>query len=223
VTNLTEKVTQANKILRETRRRYGNSVAIAWTGGKDSTVVLHLVSNLFHDTPWQVLFNDSSLEFPEIYAHIKELSSSWKFELITEPHSNKDLQVLTSLTDNVSKQRAARQAKINSLKAALDKHHWQALVTGIRSDEHPSRSQETYFSARTTHMRVHPILDFTEHDIWEYTHRYQVPYVKLYDQGYRSLGEQPFTKKAKKGEPERSGREIEKELQMQKLRSLGYY
>lgn len=101
---------------------------------------------------------------------------------------------------------------------------YTGVIVGIRADEEGSRSKERYFSPRDknndwdigdqppefwgqyktdfapgTHIRVHPLLDWTELDIWEYIRREGVPVVSLYfDQGsgkrYRSLGCWPCTK-----------------------------
>ncbi len=98
------------------------------------------------------------------------------------------------------------------------------VIVGARSDEEGSRSKERYFSPRDennlwdvatqppefwnqyktefksgTHVRIHPLLDWTELNIWEYIHREHIPTVSLYyDQGdghrYRSLGCGPCTK-----------------------------
>jgi sulfate adenylyltransferase subunit 2 len=98
------------------------------------------------------------------------------------------------------------------------------VIVGARADEEGSRSKERYFSPRTgqnqwevgdqppefwnqyktdfapgTHVRIHPLLDWTELNIWEYIQREQIPTVSLYyDQGtgtrYRSLGCGPCTK-----------------------------
>jgi len=100
---------------------------------------------------------------------------------------------------------------------------YTGVIAGIRSDEEGSRSKERYFSARGdnndwnianqppefwnqyktdfkpgTHVRIHPLLDWTELDIWEYIRQEQIPTVSLYyDQGdgkrYRSLGCWPCT------------------------------
>ena len=97
------------------------------------------------------------------------------------------------------------------------------VIVGVRADEEGSRSKERYFSPRDknndwdvgdqppefwnqyktdfapgTHVRVHPLLDWTELDIWEYIERENIPVVPLYfDQGdgrrYRSLGCAPCT------------------------------
>lgn len=106
-----------------------------------------------------------------------------------------------------------------------DSNHepYTGVIAGIRSDEEGSRSKERYFSARGdnndwnianqppefwnqyktdfklgTHVRIHPLLDWTELDIWEYIRQERIPTVSLYyDQGngkrYRSLGCWPCT------------------------------
>ena len=107
----------------------------------------------------------------------------------------------------------------------IDKSHeaFTAIILGIRSDEEGSRSKERYFSPRNasnewnvgdqppefwnqfktdfapgTHLRIHPLLDWTELNIWEYIEREKIPTVSLYyDHGegkrYRSLGCWPCT------------------------------
>lgn len=100
---------------------------------------------------------------------------------------------------------------------------WHGVIVGLRADEEGSRSKERYFSARTdtsrwdiadqppefwnqyktdfapgTHVRIHPLLDWTERDIWAYIAEHDIPTVSLYyDQGegtrYRSLGCGPCT------------------------------
>lgn len=107
----------------------------------------------------------------------------------------------------------------------LDKNHtaFTGIIVGVRSDEEGSRSKERYFSPRDqqndwhigeqppefwnqyktdfapgTHVRIHPLLDWTELDLWEYIEREEIPMVSLYfDKGkgqrYRSLGCWPCT------------------------------
>ncbi len=105
-----------------------------------------------------------------------------------------------------------------------DNRAYTGVIVGVRADEEGSRSKERYFSPRDrqnewdvaeqppefwdqyktdfapgTHVRIHPLLDWTELDIWEYIHRENIPIVDLYfDNGegerYRSLGCGPCTK-----------------------------
>ena len=154
----------------------------------------------------------------------------------------------------------------------LNREPYTGVIVGARADEEGSRSKERYFSPRDknndwdignqppefwnqfktdfapgTHVRVHPLLDWTELDVWEYIKRENIPVVSLYfDQGngtrYRSLGCGPCTKpiestaknldevieELKTGKlaniAERSGREQDKEGDggLEQLRKEGY-
>ncbi|MEJ6949811.1 sulfate adenylyltransferase subunit CysD [Natronospora cellulosivora (SeqCode)] len=153
-----------------------------------------------------------------------------------------------------------------------DSEPYTGVIVGVRADEEGSRSKERYFSPRDqnndwdigeqppefwdqyktdfapgTHVRIHPLLDWTELDIWEYIEREKIPMVSLYfDQGdgkrYRSLGCAPCTspvesdaknvkdiiEELKTGKfsniAERSGREQDKEDGggLEELRKDGY-
>ena len=115
----------------------------------------------------------------------------------------------------------------------LEKHGIQAVYTGIRWDEQDARVRETYFSPRETppHTRIHPILHFTERNVWDTTLTYGLPINPLYAQGYRSLGTKDTTFKTSdlpaweqdlENTPERAGRRRDKEHLMARLRDLGY-
>jgi len=162
--------------------------------------------------------------------------------------------------------------KANKYEIDPDQTPFQAVILGIRSDEEASRSKERYFSPRFSgnvwnienqpaelwgyyqtdfppdvHVRVHPLLDWTELDIWRYIQRENIPVISLYfNQGnntrYRSLGCAPCTKpissKAKNVEEiieelsegklskiaERAGRAQDQEDRgtLEKLRREGY-
>jgi sulfate adenylyltransferase subunit 2 len=114
--------------------------------------------------------------------------------------------------------RMLRHAQKGRLKAVLDKHHYTGVIVGVRRDEEPTRAKERYFSPRDknmewnvedqppelwdqfktdfekgTHIRIHPLLHWTELNIWEYIERENIPVIPLYfDNGkgerYRSLG-----------------------------------
>jgi sulfate adenylyltransferase subunit 2 len=122
------------------------------------------------------------------------------------------------------------------------------VIVGVRADEEGSRSKERYFSPRDlgnqwgvddqppefwnqfktdfapgTHLRIHPLLDWTELNIWEYIERESIPMVSLYfDQGdgtrYRSLGCAPCTKPI--DSTSRNVKEIIEELKSGKLKNV---
>jgi phosphoadenosine phosphosulfate reductase len=166
------------------------------------------------------VFNiDTSLKFREVYDIRDRLSRDWNLDLI--------------ILRNEYPEKAIRQARDSSeccfllktqvLHEGIKRHGIKALMTAIRWDEQVSRADEQYFSERPDHLRVHPILHFMERDIWAYIRDDTIPYCSLYDHGYRSLGCVPCTKPSDTAGPERSGRALDKEQIMNKLRQMGYF
>lgn len=226
---LNKKIKKAKDVIIEASKKFKTKeIAVAWTGGKDSTVILHLIREIYKGKiPFKIMFNDSTLEFPEVYEFVKKLHKDWKLDLIWQKHLPEDLSAYHKAMDENNREMAMevmRIAKINAINYAISQYKLEAFISGIRWDEHEARSNEKFFSQRSTHLRVHPILQFTIDDIWEYIKKFNVPYVNLYDKGYKSLGEAPFTKPVKnKNAPERAGREATKEKNMERLRKLGYW
>lgn len=224
MTNLQNKINKSQAIIKQAYDQFKDRIAIAWTGGKDSTVLMHLVRSSFKNKiPFPVMFNDSTMEFEEVYDFIEKITSDWKINLTVVKHLQKDLKQFYSTPSIQKKMLLSRQMKINAINYALKKYKYAGFLVAIRKDEHSSRSKEKHFSPRKEHMRIHPVLHFTEKDIWNYIRKFKVPYVNLYDKGYRSLGEKPFTKPSVVGKGERSGRETRKEVLMKQLRDLGYW
>lgn len=119
------------------------------------------------------------------------------------------------------------------LRNYLTENKIDGLFVGVRWDEHPARSKDEYFRKMTDpkHLRIEPILHFTEADIWQLIQHKQIPTVSLYEQGFRSLGVKSTTTKDSdlpawqqdlKKTKERSGRRQDKEKIMKRLRDLGY-
>jgi len=119
------------------------------------------------------------------------------------------------------------------LKQFVENSGVKALSTAIRWDEHEARGREKFFSPRANpdHMRIHPMLHFTERDIWDIIQQFQIPVCSLYERGYRSLGAKESTSKTSdiprweqdlESAPERAERDKEKEEIMARLRAIGY-
>lgn len=222
LSTLAEKLAKSKSIIQEALERYGTNMALAWTGGKDSTTTLHLVRTVCGDrVPIPVLNIDTSVKFREIYEFRDQLAREWQLDLRIE----KNEEALKIIQIAANKEECCLKLKTEVIANSIKKYGWQALITGMRWDEQPDRTQETYFSFRTDpdHMRVHPILHFTEMDIWQYIRDHQVPYCGLYRRGYRSLGCEPCTKTGVAGGLERGGRDQQKEELMKRLRDLGYF
>ena len=220
--SLTKKIEKSKSVIKKAIRLYSlDDIAIAWKGGKDTTTMMHIIYSMYGKIPFRVMFNDTTLEFPETYDFIKKVKNLWSLDLIVIKHTNLELENYRKEKQENIKNEMLHIAKINAIKRALKKYRFKAFMLGIRKDEHKARKNEKYFSPREDHMRIHPMLDFTEQDIWHYIKQFGVPYSPLYDRGYRSIGEKPLTQKTDKSE--RSGRDRVKEEKMEKLRQMGYW
>jgi len=252
-------------MIREAKAQFKN-MAVLWSTGKDSTATLWLCRKAFFGKiPFPVIHIDTSYKFPEIYEFRDRLAKEWDLDLIV----TKNEEALTNGTSPAKgKLDCCTQLKTEALKNLIRKEGFDALVLAIRRDEHGIRAKERYFSPRDenfswnyadqqaelwdlyvkpsedfTHMRVHPILHWTELNVWQYVKREGLPINPLYfakdGMRYRSLGCMPCTTKIPSNAstideivkelettdiPERAGRAQDKEraYMMQKLRSLGY-
>jgi len=195
-----------------------DKLAILWSLGKDSNVVLWLARKAFFGhVPFPVMHVDTGKKFPEMYAFREHYAREWKLNLLVEPCPPVE-QMDPTLPP------AARSAarKTAGLRDAVEKYGFQGLILGIRRDEESLRAKERYFSPRTqdnrwdlkdqppefwnqymtsfppgVHVRVHPLLHWNEIDIWRYTQREGIPVIDLYfaheGKRYRSLGDQDIT------------------------------
>ena len=222
---LNQKASLSMEIIKEAYDRFGDKVGLAFTGGKDSSVLLDLTRRAFDGKiPFKVITIDTSAEFPEIREFIEKLKQAWGFDLLT--YSNKEA-IKAGYPIAKDKADCCNALKTMPLKQSIKDLHLKAMMTGIRKDENEARANEVYFSKRKDphHFRVHPILHFTEADIWSYIKLNNLPYCKLYEEGYRSIDCAPCTQKTTmdKSIAERSGRSRDKEAAMDKLRKLGYF
>lgn len=208
---------QSVYIFREAFNKIDN-IAMLWSLGKDSNVMIWLARKAFFGhVPFPVMHVDTGKKFPEMYAFRDRYAKEWGLDFIREECPPID-QVDESLPP------AARSAarKTAGLKAAIAKHGFNALFAGIRRDEEALRAKERVFSPRGaagdwdfrdqppefwdqyktdyppgTHIRIHPLLHWTEADIWAYTQREEIPVIELYfaknGKRYRSLGDQDIT------------------------------
>ena len=160
---------------------------------------------------------DTGKKFPEMYAFRDRYSKEWGLDLIVEP-----CPPIEAVDPTLPPAARSAARKTEGLKLALAKHGFDGLFAGIRRDEEATRAKERVFSPRGAegfwdvrdqppefwnhfnaspppgaHLRVHPILHWTESDIWQYTRREGIPIIPLYlshdGKRYRSLGDADIT------------------------------
>jgi sulfate adenylyltransferase subunit 2 len=214
---------QSVYILREAYNRFERP-AMLWSIGKDSTVLLWLARKAFFGhVPFPLVHVDTTFKIPSMIEYRDRLVREWKLDLVV----GKNETVLAS-GDVFPNGRATRveccgTLKKDALQGVLDRHGFTGVIVGVRRDEEPTRAKERYFSPRDrdmrwhaddqppefwdqfnsdfapgAHVRVHPLLHWTELDVWEYIERENIPVIPLYfanerDERYRSLGCAPCT------------------------------
>lgn len=243
---------------------------VLWSTGKDSTTVLYLIKRAFGHFPWPVVHIDTGYKFPEIYSFRDRMKYAWGIPL--KVLRNSEGLAMGFSPEKLGRYECCTQMKTNMLKYEIEQNHYDAVILAIRHDEHYVRGMEDLLSLRdengnwqywaqfggygvtapeqvgSAHVRVNPILPWTEAEVWQYVLLHNIPVNPLYfayeaEDGkryrYRSLGCMPCTEpmESKAGTVleianevymtpglERSGRMQDKEDQdtMLRLRQWGY-
>lgn len=183
--SLKDKITITEFYIKWIETKYqSGKIFVFWSGGKDSTVILHIIKNMHNDkVPFPVIFKDSTLEFPEVYNFIKTISKNWKIKLIWDVLDDNIVKKIKEAPDIESKRKILNKVKYEPISKIKSKYDCKGIINGIRWSEH-FHSINTFIRQKDNFTFLYPILHFTENDIWDYTSRFQIPYVKLYDKGY---------------------------------------
>jgi len=192
------------EIIREVAAAFDNPVML-YSIGKDSGVMLHLAVKAFYPSkpPFPLLHVDTTWKFADMIRHRDTVAERYGVKLLV--HINED-GVARGINPIASGSSLHTQVmKTDALKQALDKYGFDAAFGGARRDEEKSRAKERIFSFRSAGhtwdprnqrpelwrlyntrvnkgetIRVFPLSNWTELDIWEYTQAEQIPVVPLY-------------------------------------------
>ncbi|WP_255353340.1 sulfate adenylyltransferase subunit CysD [Nocardia sp. NRRL S-836] len=178
---------------------------LLYSVGKDSSVLLHLARKAFHPSrpPFPLLHVDTTWKFREMIAFRDETARRLGLELIV--HRNPECVALGINPFDHGPERHTDLWKTQGLRQALDEHRFDVAFGGARRDEEASRAKERVFSFRTAQhrwdpknqrpelwrlyntrtapgesIRVFPLSNWTELDVWRYVERERIPVVPLY-------------------------------------------
>jgi sulfate adenylyltransferase subunit 2 len=192
------------EIMRETAASYKQPVMM-YSIGKDSSVLLHLAKKAFYPAPipFPLLHIDTTWKFKEMITFRDQAAKKAGAKLIV--HTNQEGVASGINPFNASISEYTRVMKTVALRQALDKHEFDAAIGGSRRDEEKSRAKERIFSVREAGhkwdprnqrpelwhtyntrlapgqtMRVFPISDWTEVDIWRYIMQEDIEVNPLY-------------------------------------------
>lgn len=168
-------------------------VNILWSGGKDSTVILHLIKRLYGNVPYRVTFSDCGYEYDEVYAFIKQLTSQWELRLEKIPYGS------ARAIEQYEKSGGNRRTILTWERSRASREYIQThgitlTFSGIRWYEHfhNIRHFKRTYAGITL---LYPILHWTQDDVWRYIREYNVPYLPLYDRGFTHVTLKPVKTK----------------------------
>jgi sulfate adenylyltransferase subunit 2 len=204
LTHLERLEAESIHIMREAVSESENPVML-YSVGKDSTVMLHLARKAFHPSPvpFPLLHVDTTWKFRAMYEFRQKVVAETDIELLI--HQNPEcVELGINPFDNGSAMHTDMW-KTEGLKQALDHWGFDVAFGGARRDEEKSRAKERIFSLRSAQhrwdpkqqrpelwrtynvrkaagesLRVFPLSNWTELDIWQYIHREEIPIVPLY-------------------------------------------
>jgi sulfate adenylyltransferase subunit 2 len=186
--------------------------------GKDSAVMLHLAAKAFYPSrpPFPLLHVDTTWKFQAMYEMRERMARELGFELLVHKNPEAEAAGINPFTHGSATH--TDLWKTEGLKQALDKYGFDAAFGGARRDEEKSRAKERVFSFRSAghrwdpknqrpelwklynarkqpgeSIRVFPISNWTELDIWQYIHLENIPIVPLYFSGVRPVVERDGT------------------------------
>lgn len=190
------KVEKALRILREQYAKYGSKMAVACSFGKDSMVVVHLALKV--DPHFPVFCITTRYKPRETFEYKETMTKLWRLNIKEYRNDNPQPERLYETDPD----ECCRQLKVLPAREAV--RGLEAWACGLRNTEGRTRKDFQDIEVRDGLVKVNPILEWTEADVWRYLAVNQVPVHPWYGFGYRSLGCAPCTKPG--GEYERDGR-----------------
>ena len=173
-----QKIENSKKVIRGAIKKFGTEkIAVAFTGGKDSTLLLWLVKNVCEEENIplpKILFINEGHVFEEFYGFVTKLTEEWNLDVIEvknedvlkqiekvgdvvkveklSARNKKELKAINFEEDEFSFEREScvgnHLMKTVALNMAIEKYSFKAVISGIRWDEQKARVEETYVSVR---------------------------------------------------------------------------
>jgi len=248
--SLKSKIAIATEVVKEAYDRFLRP-AIVFNGDKDSTVVLDLVKrySVSNNVPvLPTLFIDHGMHFDETWKFLELAKEVWGITVIVEKNEDalshasngvisvdslnrknrNELEQLNyrenSIPLSLHTEVANHLLKTVPMNEAVEKFRFDALLVGVRWDENEAGSNEVFISPRNNpfHYRIHPILTFTERDIWDYIEQNNLPKHPLYSKDSVPVSNIPAWEQNLWSTSEKAGRSQDEEDMIERLRNWGY-
>ena len=191
--------------------RYTGEVVFSTSMGAEDQVITHMLAQISGDT--QIFTLDTGRLFYETYELIEKTNKRYGIRIrIMFPDTERVEQMVNSKGINLfyrsieNRKLCCNIRKIEPLRRALKGN--KIWITGLRREQSPTRKEIGFAQWDDTNgiIKVNPLLEWSEDQVWDYINTHNVPYNPLHDKGYPSLGCQPCTRAVMPGEDIRAGR-----------------
>lgn len=201
----------AGEILRKTLEMYGQHAAFSTSLGAEDQVITHMLMQV---NPEANIFTlDTGRMFPETYDLIERTEARYgmrirvffpDYRAVEEMVSTRGINLFYHSIEN--RKMCCHIRKIEPLKRALKGN--KVWITGLRREQSPTRLDMCLaeWDEGNRIIKVNPLLEWTEKQVWDYIREHNIPFNTLHDKGFPSIGCLPCTRAIDPGEDIRAGR-----------------
>jgi phosphoadenosine phosphosulfate reductase len=196
-----EKMTAAERV-RWADEVFGDDWVLSTSFGIQSAVMLHLVTQVKPTVP--VIFIDTGYLFPETYRFAEALTERLQLNLKVYQPAMTAARQEALFGRRWEQDEAALDAynllnKVEPMNRAVTELGARAWLTGLRRAQSSTRESRTFAEQQNRIMKVYPILDWTDREIYHYLKAHDLPYHPFWDMGYVSVGDWHSTSKLEEG------------------------
>ncbi|MGB7288733.1 MAG: phosphoadenylyl-sulfate reductase [Candidatus Macondimonas sp.] len=190
-------------------KQFGRSIVLTSSFGAQAAVCLHLVTSQRPDIP--VILVDTGYLFPETYRYVDDLTERLGLNLnvyraaLTPAWQEARYGKLWE-QDVEGLDRYNQMNKVEPMQRALKELGARAWITGLRRQQSASRQHLKVLGQQNGRIKVHPLVDWTDRDIYLYMTRHELPYHPLWHKGYVSIGDVHTTRPLGEGMTEEDTR-----------------
>jgi len=201
----------AKEILKNALLLFGNKITFATSLGAEDQVITYMISKI--DKSANIITLDTGRVFPETYDLLHRTVNRYGIAIksyypdttqVEEMVNTKGINLFYESIEN--RKLCCHIRKIVPLRRALQ--GMDAWITGLRREQSVTRTdlKIVEWDAANGLIKINPLLEWSEEQVWDFIKLKDIPYNKLHDQGFPSIGCQPCTRAIEKGEDLRAGR-----------------
>lgn len=201
----------AEEILKQAIEIFGSKITFATSLGAEDQVITYMLSRI--DKTANIITLDTGRVFPETYDLLHRTINRYGVNIksyypdtaqVEDMVNTKGINLFYESIEN--RKLCCHVRKIVPLRRALS--GMDAWITGLRREQSVTRTdlKIVEWDAANGLMKINPLLEWSEGQVWDFIKQHDIPYNKLHDQGFPSIGCQPCTRAIEKGEDLRAGR-----------------